>query len=142
MGKSDKSLHNISIAAIIRHTMKPYEFKWTQWYESSSDFTHLGIELDCLENEMIICSTAIDLENYSILTTQRLITSETGIKSIGSLVGAVIEGYGDFKGYKNKPFTFGTVQLKNGAVLKYFVETGKASMVMITGVKTLVHIQR
>ena len=141
MNKTDKSKHNISIAAIKRYTFKPYDYELTKFYESNSDFPYRGIELDLTENELIICSTVIDSENYSVLTTQKLITKENGIKNIGNLTGAKDKLYGDFKGYKDKSYTFGFVELENGKDLKYFIETGKASMIMIYGVRTIIRTE-
>ena len=139
MKKSDKSKHNICVASIKRSTKKPYDFKWTKFYESNADFQKINskLQLDYAENELIICSTIIDLNNYSILTTQRLITRENGIENAASLTGAICKFYGDFKGIKEGSFTLGLVQLQNGSDLKYFIETGKAAMIMICGVRTL-----
>ncbi len=142
MNKTDKSKHNISVASIKRSTMKPYDFKWTKFYELNSDFPYSGLNLGLTENELIICSTVIDFENYSILTSQKLITSENGNERIGNLVNAKDKGYGDFKGYKDATLTFGLVELENGTELKYFIETGKASMIMIHGVRTLIRMQQ
>jgi hypothetical protein len=123
--------------------MKPYDFKWTRFYESNTDFhnTYPGLNLNLTENELIICSTIIDQDNHSILTTQRLITKEKGQESIGNIEGATDKLYGKFKGNKDMPLTFGQIQLQNGTDLKYFIETGKASMIMIYGVRTLIHTQ-
>ena len=142
MNKTDKSKHNISVASIKRSTMKPYDFKWTKFYESNSDFPYSGLNLDLVENELIICSTVVDSKNYSILTSQKLITSENGTERIGNLVNAKDKGYGDFKGYKDDSLTFGLVELESGTELKYFIETGKASMIMIHGVRTLIRTQQ
>jgi hypothetical protein len=139
--KSDKSKHNICIASIKRSTMKPYDFKWTKFYDFDTYFPYSGLKLDLTQNELIICSTYIDGDNYSVLTTQRLITKENGQITSGNIDGAVNKTYGDFKGYKDKLFTFGQIELRDGACLKYFVETGKASMVMIHGVRTLIRIK-
>jgi hypothetical protein len=138
MTKSDKSKHNIWIASIKRSTIKPYEFKWKKFYESNSDFSYSELHLDLRQDELIICSTFIDANNYSILTTQRLITKQNGQTHTGDIEGATDKLYGDFKGYKDKSFTFGHIQLQNGTDLNYFVETGKASMIMIHGVRTLI----
>ncbi|MBW1296346.1 hypothetical protein [Aquimarina litoralis] len=143
MRKSDKSKHNISIASIKRSTIKPYnDFKWTKFYESNSDFPYSQLNLNLTENELIICSTIINSENYSILTSQKLITNENGIESYGNLINAKDKGYGDFKGYKNDSLTHGLVELENGTELKYFIETGKASMIMISGVRTLISMEK
>ncbi|GER60728.1 hypothetical protein ULMA_28360 [Patiriisocius marinus] len=141
MTKTDKSKHKISIASIKRSTYKPYDYKLTKFHESNSDFPYSKIKLDLKENELIICSTFIDSENYSILTTQKLITKENGIENVGNMIGATDKRYGDFKGFKDDLFTFGLVELENGTDLKYFIETGKASMIMIYGVRTLIRTQ-
>lgn len=134
MTKTDKSIHSICVASIKRSTIKPYDFKWTSFYESNSDFQYSGIQLDLAENELIICSTIIDKDNLSILTTRQLLTKQDGQLNSENIQGATDNLYGDFKGYKD--FTFGQVQLQNGNEIKYFIETGKASMVMIHGVRT------
>jgi len=144
MTKSDKSKHNICVASIKRSTMNPYDFKWTKFYDCNSDlqYTYPELQLDLVENELFICSTIIDIDNYSILTTQRLITKEKGIENVGNLTGATDKLYGDFIGHKGDSFTFGLVQLIRGADMKYFIETGKASMIMIHGVRTLIGTQQ
>ncbi|TCI90627.1 hypothetical protein [Tenacibaculum sp. M341] len=141
MKKSDKSIHNVTIAAIKRSTMKPYDFKWTQFYESNSDFYYKGL-INFLKDELIICSTIISSDNYSIVTTQRLLTCEKGIEQIANLTNAKNKSFGNFKGYENELITFGMVELPEGNTFKYFIETGKASMIMIHGVKTLIRIQK
>ncbi len=141
MQKSEKSKHAICIAAIKRSTMQPYDFKWTRFYEANTEFNYAGLLPELEENELIICSTVIDADNYSILTTQRLITQLDGQISTGNTEGAVDKTYGDFKGYADKLVTLGQIQLQNGTDLKYFIETRKASMIMIHGVRTLIRIQ-
>ncbi len=136
--KTDKSIHNICIASIKRSTIKPYNFKWTKFYETNSDFSDTGFQIELDENELFICSTLIDKDNFSILTTRKLLTQHDGQLYSENIQGAIDKLYGDFKGYKNDDFTFGLVQLQNGNELKYFIETGKASMIMINGVRTLI----
>jgi hypothetical protein len=140
MKKTDKSKHKICVASIKRHSMKPYDFKWTKFYESNPDFPYPKLLPDLAENELIICSTVIDAGNCSILTTQRLITRQNGQTTAANIEGATDKFYGDFKGHEKKPFTFGQIQLQNGTGLKYFIETGKASMIMIYGVRTLIRL--
>lgn len=143
MSKFDKSIHNICIASIKRSTIQPYEFEWTKLYDSNSVFTdsYPSISIDILENELIICSTIIDLDNFSILTTRRLLTMENGNLDSGNLIHATDKFYGDFKEYKGCSFTFGLIQLQNGKDFKYFIEAGKASMIMIHGVRTFIKLE-
>lgn len=139
--KSDNSIHHICIASIKRSTIKPYDFKWTKFYEIDSKilFRDFPFELD--EKELIICSTIIDPYNFSVLTSRKLVTNKNNVISIGNLINAQDEMYGDFKS-ENDEFTFGSIYLENGESLKYIIETGKASMVMIHGVRTAIRIQQ
>jgi len=118
--------------------MKPYDFKWTRFYEEDTGFNNSfpEIVIELSDNELVICSTVIDEDNFSVLTSRKLITKESGVLLSGRMNGAEDRRYGDFKGYRSGPFTFGLVQLSNGEELKYFIETGRASMVMIYGVRT------
>lgn len=118
--------------------MKPYDFRFTNFYENNSDFSYTGLQLSLSDKELIICSTVIDKDNYSILTTRRLLTQQDGELKSGTIQGSVDKFYGDFKGYKQDNITFGLIQLESGEELKYFIETGKASMIMIYGVRTLI----
>lgn len=121
--------------------MKPKDFQWIEFYESNSQYLYQGLRLDLGEEELIICSTIIDEINYSNLTTRKLITVENVKERLEHLVGATGKGYGDFKGYSNHDIAFGLVQLENGDDLKHFIETGKASMIMIYAVRTLIRCQ-
>lgn len=136
--KTDRSIYNICIAAIKRHTFKPYDYPYTRFYESNAEFANPALIINKAEDELIICSTIIDENNYSILTTRRLFTKQEGQLNVGEIQGATDKRYGDFKGYKDKGFTFGKVELQSGAELNYFIETGIASMVMVYGVSTLI----
>jgi len=144
MEKTDRSIHHICIAAIKRHTMKPYDFEFTRFYEESTGLKSLfqGMEVDLLPDELVICSTLIDGENFSVLTTRKLVTKERGNLLSGSIMGAKDKLYGDFKGnLKKEPITLGAIQLANGIDLRYFIETGRASMVMVHGVRTSIRTQ-
>lgn len=144
MKKNDQSKHRICISKIKRTTIKPYDaFQWTKFYEDNHSFydAYPGISIQLNEEELLICSTIIELDNYSILTTQKLITLENGILESGLIIDAKNGLYGNFKGYGNEKFTFGKIILENGKTVKYFIETGKASMIMVYGVKTLIQIK-
>jgi hypothetical protein len=140
MKKSDKFLHTICIAKIKRSTIQPYDFKWTQFYEDDSKELFRDYPIELLDEErIIICSTIINEDNFSILTTKKLITLKNGRLSLGSCINATDKLYGKFKS-KTKDFSLGSVELENGEILEYFIETGRASMIMIQGVKTMIQI--
>jgi hypothetical protein len=139
--KSDRSIYNICVASIKRSTIKPYNFKLTKLYEDDSKdhFVHFPFEID--EQELVICSTIIDHDNFSFLTTRKLITNNKGNLRSGSLINAKNKSYGGFKN-KTSEFTLGNVILENGENLNYFIEINTASMIMIQGLKTLIQIQQ
>ena len=144
MTKSDQIIHRFSIYEIKRHTFKPYDYKWTKFHENNSDFVHLypDIQLDAEENELIICSTVIDAYNYSILTTQRIITKENGIEDMAYMAGATTHDYPHYIGFEKFNYLFGTVALSNGNAFRHFIEAGKACAMMIYGIKTLIWVQQ
>lgn len=76
MIKTDKSIHSICIAAIKRSTMAPFDFRWTEYYEDKKKFidryAHMPVDFE--SSELPICSTIIDAEDWSVLTTRRLFT--------------------------------------------------------------------
>ncbi|WP_143160078.1 hypothetical protein [Chitinophaga jiangningensis] len=124
--------------------MKPYDFKWTRFYTDNAEFIqwYSGIEIELSENELVICSTIIDADNFSVLTTRKLVTKENGTLMAGNRIGAKDKSHGDFKDYyAKKPLTFGSILLDNGRDLKYFIEVHKASMVMIHGVRTWIRTE-
>lgn len=143
MSSRDNSLHNVCIAAIRKHTRKPYDFKWTRVYEKNEDSLSIyqGMPVQLLPDEFAICSVVIDQDNFSLLTTQRLFTMEKGQLSTGKMDHASDLGYGLFKAHGKQDTTMGKIGFSNGAEQKYFIETGYASMAMIYGVRTRIQVQ-
>ena len=138
MKKTDRSIHNVCVAKIKRSTMKPYDFRWAKFFEDSEIFGRIypDINIGLGADELVICSTVIDSDNFSVVTTQRLITKENGMLQAVIWKEATRKSYGDFKGYEMKPVTVGTIILADGSEMKYFIETGRASMIMVQGVST------
>ena len=75
------------------------------------------------------------------MTTQRLITCNNDNLTEANMDFAKVENYGDFKGYEEREYTLGHVNFDNGDSHEYFIEIGKASMVMVQGVKFRILIQ-
>lgn len=144
MKKSDEKIHRICIRSIKRSTIKPYHFNWTKFYENKKEFEFIRYNLikNYLENELPICSVVINEQNWSLLTTQRIITMESSNYSEMSISESSRLLYGDFKGYEKQRHVFGEIESKiDGQKMNYFIETGSASMVMIYGIQTIYQIQ-
>lgn len=144
MTKSKQIIHSFSVYEIKRGTIRPYNFRWTKFHENNSGFqqAYPELRLNITEDELIICSTVIDADNYSLLTTQRIITKEEGIKEIRYMASAT--SYSMPRNYKfeHYDYLFGTIEFQDGEVFRYFLEPGKAAMVMIQGIKTLIWSQQ
>ena len=142
MIKTDKSIYGICIAAIKRHTMQPFDFKWTNFYEDNHDFTnryaHMPLVLE--EGEHVICSTIIDADNWSILTTRRLFTNLSGELKAGYMDNAKILSFGKFNSAKEDK-TLGELQFSDKNRVSFHIETRRASMIMIYGVRTRIGMQ-
>lgn len=136
--KSDSSIHNVCIAAIKRKTRKPHHFEWTAYYENSDDFSnkYRAIEIDFEDGELVICSTMLDENNWTVLTTRRIFTKEKGELKNGTMRDAISHSPGNFKGYGNQKMVLGKIKFSDGFEMNYFIETSEASMVMIYGILT------
>ena len=77
--------------------MKPYDFKWSTFYENDSTNLFKNHPFELHNDELIICSIIIDADNFSVLTTKKLVTLQNGILSSGSLINSTDQFYGNFK---------------------------------------------
>ena len=142
--KTDASIHNICIAAIRRHTIPEAipEFQFTSFYPTPAHvINELSDKLNVtLHNiELCLCSTIIDAQNWSVLTTQRMITCIDGKQQEGNMWEAKWSDQGKLKDFRN-PINQGKITFKDGSEMPFIYENGKASMVMIYGVKTLMQV--
>jgi hypothetical protein len=140
MQKTDESIRRICIASIKRHTIKPINYPLTKIFESqsfsdidekiSSTFTHQ-------ENELPIALTHVDNNNWTLLTTKKIISNINGDIKQALANNIAKRTWNDFKGYKEKPITLGHLTLDDNSTLDVLIETGKASMIIIYGIMTL-----
>jgi hypothetical protein len=142
MTKTDKSIHSICIAAIKRHAMAPFDFRWTEYHEDEKKFSdkyaHMPVVLE--SGELPICSTIIDAENWSILTSRRLISMLKAELHAGYVDNSKNVSFGNYKDLKRYG-TIGSLKLANNEIIEYHIETGKASMVMIYGIRTRIRMR-
>lgn len=139
MEKTDQQIHKICIRNITKSLGDDAELRCTKIFFKNDE---LNInEVTLLPNEIPICSTIIDVNHWSLLTTQRLLTKKGDTIFIADIETANNRLYGDFKGVQGKAFTIGRIETSEGNELEYFIETGKSSMVMVQGIKTRVQIQ-
>jgi hypothetical protein len=144
MRKSDKSIHNICIASIKRSLKKPYDHKWSSFYNNRKEFedSFKGLITDFHENELPICSVIIDSENWSIVTTRRVLTKENSNYSEMIISESRRLLFGNFKGYKGQTHSFGEIESKiDKRKMNYFIETSSASMIIVKSIQTVYQVQ-
>ena len=96
---------------------------------------HFPLSLKLAQNELLICSVILNSENWSLLTSQRLISVIDKERKQININEAEHKSYGMFKDTYRKEYTLGQVKDNKNAIFNYLIETGKASMIMIQGVK-------
>ncbi len=140
MVKSDNSLRKLVVSSIKRHTIKPFDFLYMTLFENqllSEIKSEIITKFNNLENELPIAMTFIDNNNWTLLTTRRIISNIDGNIQIASHDSVLEWKWNDFKGYKDKPITYGQLKLIDEIVINFHIETGRASMIMIYGIRSL-----
>lgn len=99
------------------------------------DNQHFPLSLKLAQNELLICSVILNSENWSLLTSQRLISVVDKERKQINMNEAELKSYGMFKDTYKKVYTLGQLKDKKGTFFNYHIETGKASMIMVQGVK-------
>jgi len=139
--KSDKSVRNICIAAIKRHTIPLYDFSLTSFFEKElwHEFDNsISVFSNVVEDELPVSMVSIDKNNFTLVTTRQILTCQGGIIRSAKPYNIISWEWNDLKGYTDNPFTCGHLTFSDKQVFEVFIETGKASMVMIYAIRTLI----
>jgi hypothetical protein len=139
--KSDNSIRKICIASVKRHTIKPIDFELTKIFETqvfSEIYNNTFTLSDVCEDELPISQTTIDQNNWTLITTRQIISCVAGITKITKAESVLKWEWNDFKGYSKTAFTIGQLQTFNDSNMDIFIETGRASMVTIYAIRTLI----
>ena len=89
------------------------------------------------ENELPIALTQVDDKNWTLLTTQKIISNIEGKMQQAPAKNIIKWTWGNFKGYVREIVTLGRITFKDDSTLNILIETGSASMIMIYGIRTL-----
>ena len=134
--RTDKSIKEITIAAINRSVMEPENWLYSKvcLEDKSTEFVLEEDELPIFEIKSKTAKT--------IITTRRIIENENEKLSIVSFEEIDDVVYGDFKKKVNKPelSKFRIVD-KHGDEFDFQMETGKASIGLINSVKTVLKLK-
>ncbi len=125
--KSDGSIKNICIAAVERHTIKPIDFPLTTVFDNGSA-RRVSNQINLLNGELPVSQTFIDKSDWTLVATGRIINCFDGI--VQETLTGKVSSY--------RPASIGEIKLGNGNIFKIHIEAGKASMIIIYSVMTLV----
>lgn len=144
MTKSDRSIKNICVAKIERSYVSPFDFEFTGIFNGKhSNFPKQVLDEILLENdEELICSTFVNERIWTLLTTQRIFSREGLSIDVLSINSIKKWNFGDFKGYSKQSYTKGFLFFEDDKALSVFIETGRASMILINGILTLNEIDK
>lgn len=120
--------------------MKPIDYPLTKVFETQllADIDQtISASFRQVENELPIALTHIDKTNWTLLTTRQIISNINGDIKQALTKNVIQRKWNDFKGYKDKSATLGQLTLDDNSTLDIFIETGKASMIIIYGIMTL-----
>lgn len=145
MTKSDLSIYKICIGNFERKVMwekcqPKYSIIYREPEKAEQIFRDYNVQK--FDNELPICACKISPDSWSLITTQRLVTSKLGIISQINLETASIENYGNAKNL-DEPYTFGTLCPPEEYVIhQFFIECGYCCQIMISAVHERVLLQR
>ncbi len=138
--KTDTSIRNICVAAIKRRSSSPNGFLSTSFFEKEtiSEIYENSNELPYIApNELPIAKTTMDEKNWTLVTTRQVVTCANGIIRSIKAYNILIFDFADFKGLHKTLFTVGSLLTHDQQKLDVFIETGKASMVIIYAIQSL-----
>ncbi|MAW95155.1 MAG: hypothetical protein CMF33_08005 [Leeuwenhoekiella sp.] len=133
--KTDKSIRNITIAAINRSAMDIDS--WNHSRIADENDTELIEKFELLENELPVFEIKSEFAHTLISTRQIIERNKEKLHSLNfDFLDDVV--YGNFKGQRNKPklSIFRVVDI-HGDELDFQMETGKASIGLIYSVDTI-----
>ena len=133
----DKSNKKTCLESIKMFTIPPFVFDLTNIYDDEFDLSFAQGKFELEIGEEPICSTVINESHWSILTTRRICTLEGVRKKTHLLDGLKKFDAGDFKGNSTQKFTTGLLLFEDNEIVRVFIETGRPSMVMIYGNRTI-----
>jgi hypothetical protein len=139
--KSDQSIRNICIASIKRKAAEPFDFLLTRVFEIETfpEICNDTFKLsDVHENELPISQTVVDKNTWTLITTRQIMSCLDGITKTTEAGKVNSWDWNDFKGYRKTTYTVGELLLDDQQKFEVFIETGKASMVAIYAIMTLV----
>src|SRR4051812_11016214 len=125
MQKTDESIRRISIASIKRHAIKPISYPLTSIFETqlmTSIDNKITTTFDNEENELPIAMTYVDNDNWTLLRTRKIVSSIKSDIQQASAASVTKWTWNDFKGYKDKPVTYGHLTLDSSTTINIIIE--------------------
>ena len=122
--KSDRSIRNICIAAIKRHTIEPMDFAFAKIFEMEVVPPFYN-KLAAIDGELPVSQTFIDEGNWTLTTSRRVVCCHQGKVQESSAQSIRSWHWGAFNVTRDKPILLGELELDNGDILKIHIERGE-----------------
>ena len=139
--KTDASIRNISVAAVKRSIRQGLVSTSTKIYEGETIPEGIDSIFNLIafyEGELPISHTVIDAENWTLVTSRRIISCIGGIINVAEAANVKYWDWGDFKASGKTDYTQGYVKLDDDEKVEILIETREASMIIIYSIMTLV----
>jgi hypothetical protein len=140
MEMTDKAKMEMCLAKIERSFTPPFDFKLTEVFNEDNNYNFPEATLDEItleEGEELICSTFVDEQTWTLLTTRRILSADGLSLDEHSIEGITKSNFGDYKDSVKQAHTRGFLFFKDGNIVPIFIETGRASAIMVTGITTI-----
>jgi hypothetical protein len=139
MRKTDKSIRNITLAAIKRSLIPDAACRFTRTYDKEM-MSDIAFSENAIEDELPVACTLVDANNYTLITTRQVITKKDGSKYVVSFQDIKTYTLGNFKSIKDSLVTVGSVINIDGGEVPVYIESGKPSMIIVNAIGTILNL--
>ena len=112
--------------------------KLTRTYDTET-MADLTFSKNAEVEELPIACTYIDTNNYTLITTRRILTVKDSSRHSVPFEDIKAYKFGDFKGMRDNPVTIGNVTTVDGETFPVFIESRKPSMIVVNAIGTVLN---
>jgi hypothetical protein len=132
--KSDQSIRNIAIASIRRHSGD-----FNEWKGTNISVSHFPPQVIAMEGELPVVFFKADDDNWTLMTTRRIIGSINGERNEIKFEESFITLWGNYKKNAENPIdtTYFRILGAGARQLEFLMETGNPAIAFVYGIKTV-----
>lgn len=143
MQQTDDAIRTACIEVIRKRTLKRPSYPLSTIFETG-DMTAIRVSAQVTgqDGELPIVLVYDDGDNWSLLTTQRIISTIKGERKEAPVSSISKYTWKDYKGYRENAYIFGHLTLADKSQLDILIETGVPSSIMIYGIMTITDLYK